>query len=610
MAKFAGSVVVPGKVFISRSDTTGDYPPSANNLVIRGEDGIDYYLGGAEAGGIRGGIEIFLASTGLLHRQKLPNTVSSTGDASARSDMDAAGIIPPGGWLSTTFGSAGNVWVAIPETPYIVYFAATAGGVSVHRGLAYYKIDSAGNLVLMGGYAGKTDGLDSQFSPFDDFAFSGVGHVIDAVAQVTAPLSGISFQYPVAVTYFGEGKSTILVIPSINDILSRTPIVENLTDFWSLKEVPLAGIGTLDNNIHLLDAVGGGQTSPKRRGLNFFLPRSGQNGSWYCTQFTPADIAEHIAGTAAPVSSFLTSNAPANPNGLISGAEIDLSFNDAEAFDFSRSVTGPEIQWHLRLKDVTGSPAYPFPDVGLKSDGSAGSKNENFYLAPSVFPSDPGDPSQPWLVFFPKIYGPTAEVVPETENGKLSVRVFEWSPASQIAEELDFKTGEIYRTGVDYVPEFNRNEHIVSLSLKWDRTSKKLTAQALVRNTFVGGLHTIIAEFGSFDPVETCAPRLQFPISNVTIFPGEDFEKDYSFHFISDTGVKITYSAAGLPAGLTMAENGVISGEITDLLLQGQSFPVTITATNACGFLTAAFTILVGTLIPLGPSFSSINGVG
>ncbi len=71
------------------------------------------------------------------------------------------------------------------------------------------------------------------------------------------------------------------------------------------------------------------------------------------------------------------------------------------------------------------------------------------------------------------------------------------------------------------------------------------------------------------------------------------YESDSSFYYITASNQPTSYSASGLPAGLTLnSATGLISGALTDS--STFAFPVTITATNTAGQGTATLTVQNG----------------
>lgn len=96
-----------------------------------------------------------------------------------------------------------------------------------------------------------------------------------------------------------------------------------------------------------------------------------------------------------------------------------------------------------------------------------------------------------------------------------------------------------------------------------------------------------------------CTPILKFPIPDVTIFNDETFEKDYSYYFEAPSGITLTFTASGLPSGLSMSTKGVLSGSFTGQT-EGSTIAVTVTATNSCGIISDSFDITVGTVTANG----------
>lgn len=101
------------------------------------------------------------------------------------------------------------------------------------------------------------------------------------------------------------------------------------------------------------------------------------------------------------------------------------------------------------------------------------------------------------------------------------------------------------------------------------------------------------------DPLGTtsCSPELTFPIPDREDFTGDVISTDYSYYFSTPEGKKTTYAATSLPTGLTMDEDGIVTGTVDPGISEGTDFTVTVTATNECGNKSDVFTWTIGTRI-------------
>lgn len=106
----------------------------------------------------------------------------------------------------------------------------------------------------------------------------------------------------------------------------------------------------------------------------------------------------------------------------------------------------------------------------------------------------------------------------------------------------------------------------------------------------------------------SCAPSVKTPIPDITIFNDEEYSKDYSLFFLQTTGAAMTFSATGLPTGLSIDETtGVISGSFTGEM-EGSTHNVTVTAsTSLCGAASDTFVITVGTTVAGGTSRCTLH---
>ena len=184
----------------------------------------------------------------------------------------------------------------------------SASGVSTDKRVLYYRINSGGTLTLDGGYAGRTGGLDVQGSPpgaaGDAYVAAGLiisGSPLSAPSRTTIP-----YLYPIGVAYYGESRSTVMVVPSINYAIANSPMLESGADHWANRELALSNAGFGANIFAVEDGALG--TANKSRG--FFLPRgAGAFGSNFFQMFSTADLEAHDAGTETTTNTFLDANA-------------------------------------------------------------------------------------------------------------------------------------------------------------------------------------------------------------------------------------------------------------------------------------------------------------
>ena len=442
------------------SGPTSFATPPANAAFLIGDNGKRYLLrriadqidlwdvDAGTAGPNRAGVDIFADAT-----------AATTGNE------------PGGLWNGT-----GNVGAAaiIPETPYVVFLGVAASGATTDRYVSYYKVNAAGSLQFMGIFATGDGSLNVQFSPNqDNDAFSAVGHFFKN--RVLSSPSHYATEYPIALAYAGEGRSTLVAIPAIQDILNTSPQVVNGASLWLARENDLVDIGMED-----LFSIDGYYVKNPSRG--FFLPEGTNRGVRFFTLFHPTDLAEHVAGTASPAIAFLTTNAPLFPTGLISSCVMD---NGADADEANAVLKSRESSSNHRFD--TG--VFPFTDQGTNFDGTAGTVANNFYGNAAVFPSSKTDITQPWFCFFPRFYKN------QSQDNKLGIRVFKYTPSTGKFTFLDFQKGQLFDfagDGVDtsFEPEF--------ASIWWNRTTFELTA--VVHSQDNSEWNLVVARFGTFDP--------------------------------------------------------------------------------------------------------------
>lgn len=451
--------------YTAPTGSPGNVTPSGP--LLRGEDGEVYYLSGTSD------LRVINAATGV-------NAVTKT-NVDVRNDANAAGVNTGSGFAS----SGSFACCVIPETPVFIVILGNGSGVSSDKRIVYYKINSSGALEVIGGYAGRTGGLNVTESPSRNATTA-----ISALGFINSnPTNGsnntIPYRYPIAVAYHGEARSTVFVCPSINFILANTPVTEVLSNHWLNREIPLSGSG-FGANIFFVDGL---RSHVVALGRGFFLPNSA--GSQFCQMFFRQDLIEHNAGTASPTNSYLTIQAPTYLSGLISSVQINLT-TDSTLFGWTAAPGAVVIPKHLDFRNPDLTVAYPFPDEGENFDGSAGTATDNFYCQPTVYPSDINDPGAPWFLFFPRIYRAPGD------RDKIGLRVFAHYPSSGLAIELDFAKGQIWELGTD-VPA-GTFSIFGQVAVDWDRDTGDITL--LARSFDIGESVFIVAEFGNFTLVE------------------------------------------------------------------------------------------------------------
>ena len=449
--------------------------------IFKGDDNVLYYLGGTNAGSTE--IQVRKVSDGT---QAFSRTV-----AQVLSDANGIGLTPPGGGIGVGGGSFSAF--AIPETSYFVVILGTASGPNADKRVVYYRINSGGALVVVGGYAGKTDGLAVQFSPRGTSAGSAIGGFCGGgfITSVTTPgtNSTVPYKHPIAVAYAGEGRATLLVIPSINKILSATTILENATTPWINKEDNIESTA-FGNNIFDIDAIASNGEFVNGRG--FFMPTAA--GATFGMAFYRQDLNEHVGGTASPSNAFLTTNAPLYPTGLVSSIGLNVTTNLSLPFEFDAALGSIVTARHTDILTSAGALNYPFPDDTQNFDNSAGLATENYYCQPALYPSDTNDYTQPWFVFFPRVYRKSGE------RGRVGVRIFQYFPTSGTMTELAYAKTTLWTPGSGGIPaQFWNNS--AEVAIHWERSTNTLYAVGYTLD--FSGYGFAIGTLGTFVPVFT-----------------------------------------------------------------------------------------------------------
>jgi hypothetical protein len=118
--------------------------------------------------------------------------------------------------------------------------------------------------------------------------------------------------------------------------------------------------------------------------------------------------------------------------------------------------------------------------------------------------------------------------------------------------------------------------------------------------------------FGATNSTGTGSQAFTLTVNNAAAFSSaasatETAGTAFTFTVTTTGGYPVpTLSATGLPAGVSFSDNGDGTGSLagTTAVVAG-TYPVTLTATNAAGTVTQAFTLTVNPATPLVPTFTS-----
>jgi len=397
---------------------------SANCTIITGEDGVQYYVsGGGNAG-------VGASGNSVIIRKAADSLVAFT---KTETDIYGDGSTQPGGDVGSP-NIGGTAGFAVADTPYIIAIQTGAGGISTGKKVVYYKINSSSALEVVGDYVDKTDGLSAQFSPP-----AAAGHAIRSVGHVMANPVGdgqIALRYPIAVTWFGETRSTMHLLRSINDTIGNNIGWSDTNPWTTYRETDISATGLLGANIfEMTDHAGGANNFQDA----FYLPRANGKGSYYCMMFFTEDLEQHSAGTEAVTSDWLSANASGNETGLISSLHVGSTstIDSDDPYPWLQQISTPIVNRNS-LFDV-----FPFTDDKEDFGGTAGNAVDNYYSNPTVLPFDINDETKPWLLFFPRLYRESSD----TE--KLGLRIYQWDPITEEAKFLSFAKGQCFTLTTD-----------------------------------------------------------------------------------------------------------------------------------------------------------------
>ena len=472
--------------FVSEYDDTTPNEigiPFAQQAIIKGLDDEEYYVVGG-VGGVGGDADtltINRADTGAVEFSITKAQMSTDARANI---SDAFMDNQEGGSFN---GAAGASAFAVPDTEYVIVIVGAASGVDLSRAILYYRINASSEFELMGGWSGTEDGFGIAFRPEDSFGSSvyGAGHIVSDDAKVTGPNNAIAYQYPLAFTIYGDGESTMIAVPSINQILGGSLIETESSGVWSSKENELDGI--YGANVLKL----GDSPSSAEKNRVFFLPRESQSGSFMCQQFYLSDLEAHAAGTETTTNTYLDTHATTYETGLISATKVNIisGGNNDGGFGFATEFASTTVAFHTKWLNSDQSAAFPYPDSKETYAGGSGDADEDYYGQYTVYPYSETDPSDQWLIFVPRFYREAAD------RDKIGVRVFAWNPVTEKAQFLAFANGKIVDIGTDT----EAGIQFSAASVNWNRANSKLTL--LMRSQRPGGKGLVVADFGTFSPV-------------------------------------------------------------------------------------------------------------
>ena len=430
---------------------------------VVGEDGELYYPTRTPSADTAGVYMIAMADGTLA---------DSINTAGIQADIASEGVAPPSGW---TFGGTGTPNIAafsIAGSPYIIMPVHSESGLDVDHGAMYYKMNAAGALVLLGGFAEDNTGIDWQFVP--------------STRASTGNVNGIGFLHAggnifldnvVLLADAAESKSMIIPFPSVAYIIANSP--ENVTAAENIaaRTVNLTALYPTFDNVF---RPGGVSETPIATSQAFFLP--GPSGNTYCFSYVGKQrLVEHAAATATdPIPAVTTRSA-------ISTDPLMIRFVVTGSDHLTVQALGATLDGGVQFEN------FPFADVGETFAGTAGT-NLNDYGSASVFPSDPNDSQKPWFVFFPRFYADGTDDI-----DKLGIAAYLWDPnggnnKAGYGTFLSFAKGKLYDVTIDGLPanqSFNR-----SVSIYWDRVDNNL----YVISGGVSVSNNAVSQFGTFEP--------------------------------------------------------------------------------------------------------------
>lgn len=419
---------------------------------IKGEDGGLYYLVTSDhgSGGSRIELQLIDVSDGTL---TFSRTRTQFDDDATTSGLDPGSI-----YNFSSLGALG--FAAIPNSPYFIMWGfAAPGGAQRNYAFVYYKVNSAGAVVIHGGYAARSDSLNFAN---DTLAVQGVGRWGEGTDD---DYILIAFNH----TDGPDAEPWITRLPSINDSTDFT--VSDVASSLNADSLDLnAATGDWDDNFWAAHTT----RNLVHRQKVFFLPKQNTLGGtiWTTHLFTYKDgdsMQFHIdnPGNAAN-STFLESVDTTYPNGAMFRAE--LQENVSTTFMEVVATTVDNANW-IDESDVA---QIPFDDEREDKNGVS-DDNQDGYMAPSVQRGTTGAQDDVYLMGFPKVfYNETPDLTPT--GSFLKARMFTWNQVTAVATERDTAEGDTFDPVADMgLSEGNRFDNNPRMACMYiDETAAKM----------------------------------------------------------------------------------------------------------------------------------------
>ncbi len=447
-------------------------PPPGGGGYLNGEDGNEYYM--TMAFGNADDIWIVNKTTGTA-------TLILT-QAQMFDDMTLQGQDPLALMTVVAGGTRNGTAFIIPGTQYFIalgQYSYTSGSPNAAILVSYYKINSSGVREHVGGFVDWRNSVST------------VTHIIDV-------------QKHAAVGFLGQGRPllddillgfkdnddfpSILRLPDItSQIASGFEAFDpgNATTGWGLRQTQVTAWGT-----HFFHSTRGGtgQEDPYQN-QGFFLPtRRGNGWGSYLASYVPMSTCQaELAATASPSSSYILAQTTEYPSGFMTAIHYT-----ADPSGKGGTITSPEF-FNCRWRDSSSTAMIPFADAGKDKTGAVDDFQDD-YLCPSVFPTDTTDALKPWMVFFPRQYYNRPDL--EDSGTFMGVRIFQWSPVSGTATELDYKEGSLFDITTELgVSKYTNNP--ASIYVHWNQTTNAIQLQILYFGTVPAADRFVITDFGS-----------------------------------------------------------------------------------------------------------------
>lgn len=461
---------------VSSSQSGNIAPPPNGAVYLDGEDGETYYI----TMGSSGSDTILVdkntgTETVVLQPADLLALINEKG-------MNPTGDIQLGAFGGTKTGTS----FCLPGTPYFVTIASfdPGPGFSPNFSLAvlYWKVNSPTDVVSVGGF------IDSSRTSFENIG----GH-----------------EEHIAFTYLGDGLASLVNdfllcwqpsgaapppqiarLPSVTDITGvYVPWVDGV-NLWSdrVTEVSEWGDGFLETTF------AGPTIDTRMNNRAHFLPTTRGDGTGvYLAAHMNRDFAQaDIAGTLTISTPYSLATATDHPDGYTTSVIYTPTVGGKGG-----SVSSAELL-NCRFRDTEANAILPFDDAGFNSLDVRDSSADD-YWNPSVYPTDPTNHLKPWLIFYPKSYY-SADTI-DTEGTFLDIRVFQWSPVSGTATELEHLEGVLFNINTEFAVS-NVQNLMQNVLVAWDQVSGEIevlidynkAANPLPTTTTISSFGTLIVD--------------------------------------------------------------------------------------------------------------------